>query len=179
MTRPVSGRRPTRVALVYAVLLCWLNTAACEHGGGDADDAPSAAAPAATPSTPEAPPPPPGTLERILYDKAQKYAAGLPPLGGAIEGTLEAGEHRDQLLVLDYGKCYRVVGVGGPEAEDLDLVLYDPDNVQVQRDLAQDPYPVLGEQAEICPPMAGAYRLQVTMFKGRGRYLVRAYVLGE
>lgn len=124
------------------------------------------------------PPPPAGTLERKLHDKAAKFAADMHPTAPAFGGELEEGNRRDQLVVLRFGRCYRFIGVGGPEVEDLDMILFDPDNVQVQRDFGEDPYPVLGMRSEICPQQNGAYRMQVGMFKGRGSYLARAYEHG-
>lgn len=181
---PLPRTARTAPSRIVGATLLWLaaGLSGCGPGPspGDADSAPpTAPAPLKTPTAPAGEPPPAGTLERLLFDKASKYAAGLRPMDEPFDGVLEAGQRRDQLLVLEYGKCYRMLAVGGPEVEDLDLVLHDPDNVQVQRDLGEDPYPVLGDQAEICPPTPGAYRLQITMFKGRGRYLARAYRLGD
>jgi hypothetical protein len=47
--------------------------------------------------------------------------------------------------------------------------------VETQQDPAQDRFPVLGLQAEICPPQNGAYRLQVHMYKGGGSFVARVY----
>lgn len=157
--------------------LCFLGIIACEPQSGPSADPP--AAQVSKKAVEREPAPPSGTLERKLYDKAAKFATDLRPLGPPFGGELEEGQRRDQLVVMRYSRCYRVIAVGGPEVEDLDLVLYDDDNVQVQRDFGEDPYPVLGLRSEICPRGHGAYRVQVGMFKGRGEYLARAYELGE
>jgi hypothetical protein len=68
------------------------------------------------------------------------------------------------------------LGVSGDGVEDLDLLLFDPDGVQVQQDPAQDRFPVLGMQTELCPAAgAGAFRLQVVMYKGSGTFNVGVY----
>jgi hypothetical protein len=122
------------------------------------------------------PPLPEGTpLDRVLAQKAKKYAAGLVPDGEPFQGQLKQGQRSDHLLVLRGGHCYRVLGVAGAEVEDLDLFLYDPDGVQLQQDAAQDRYPVLGMQADICPGRSGAHRLQVHAYQGGGPYAVRAF----
>jgi hypothetical protein len=107
-------------------------------------------------------------------------APGHLPVGVYFRGSIERGEQRDFLAVLKAGHCYRFVGIGDPEVEDLDLVLYDPNGVQMQEDL--DPMhdfvgrpTVIGQDAAICPPEAGQYRLQVRMAAGRGAFLVGVY----
>ena len=59
--------------------------------------------------------------------------------------------------------------------EDLDLLLFDPNGVLAQQDPAQDRFPTLGVQTELCPPSSGAYRLQASLYKGDGAYVVRSY----
>ena len=91
------------------------------------------------------------------------------------EEELKEGELRDYLAVLRYGRCYRVVGAGDSGVADLDLRLFDPNGVLAQEDLGQDALPVLGVQSEICPGDSGAFRLQVRMRAGQGRFIVRVY----
>lgn len=88
---------------------------------------------------------------------------------------LVLGATRDFLAVLVAEHCYRILGVGGPRVEDLDLVLYDPNGVQVRRDLDESPRAELGTDAELCPPQPGAYRLQARMTAGEGEVLVGVY----
>jgi hypothetical protein len=114
-------------------------------------------------------------LERIVDLAADKYAAGFVADGELIRGSVVQGARSDHLTVLRAGHCYRVVAAGGRGVEDMDLFLYDPQGVQTQQDPAQDRFPVLGLQAEICPPQGGAYRLQVHMYKGGGPFAARVY----
>jgi hypothetical protein len=122
-----------------------------------------------------APIPSGATPEQIVALKAKKYAAGLVAEGAPITGSVAAGGRSDHLVVLRAGHCYRIVAAGGAGVEDMDLLLYDPEGVLTQQDPAEDRFPVLGLQAEICPPEGGAYRLQVHMYKGGGAFAARTY----
>jgi hypothetical protein len=115
------------------------------------------------------------TPEQIVAIKAKKYAAGLVAEGAPIKGSVAQGGRSDHLAVLRAGHCYRIVAAGGAGVEDMDLFLYDPEGVLMQQDPAEDRFPVLGLQAEICPPEGGAYRLQVHMYKGGGAFAARIY----
>ena len=127
----------------------------------------------------EAPPipePPPGSPPaQVLEYKAYKFAPGLIADDPPVTGKLEEGGRQDYLMVLKGAFCYRILGVGAESVEDMDLFLYDPNGVQTHQDPAQDRFPLLGKQADICPPAAGQYRVQVHMYKGGGDYAVRAY----
>ena len=112
---------------------------------------------------------------QVLPLAGKRYAAGLVPHGKPILGELAQGARSDHLVVLEAGRCYRVVGVGGEGVKDMDLFLYDPAGVQANQDSGQDRYPVLGKQIEICPLAAGAYRLQIQMYAGGGELAVGVY----
>lgn len=115
------------------------------------------------------------TLPQVVELMAKKYAADFSADGEPITSTLAQGGRNDHLTVLRAGHCYRIVGAGGAGVQDMDLFLYDPEGVQVQQDPGQDRYPALGVQSEVCPPLGGAYRLQVHMYEGGGPYAVRVY----
>ena len=86
------------------------------------------------------------------------------------------GQRSDHLSVLRGGHCYRMLGVGGAEVEDMDLFLFDPEGVQMQQDRGAGPLPrARACRPSICPPYSGAYRLQVHMYKGGGAVALQAY----
>lgn len=114
-------------------------------------------------------------MEQALGAQAKKHAKNLLRDDVRFDGELDQGKHGDHLLVLKSIYCYRILGVGGPDVVDLDLALFDPDGVEVQRDLGQDAFPVLGQPVNLCPPEPGAYRLQVGMYEGHGPYVVGVY----
>lgn len=124
---------------------------------------------AAEPLPRDAPP------EHVLVRAQKRHAAGMVAIGKPITGKLAQGARSDHLLVLESGRCYRIVGVGGDGVQDMDLFLYDPQGVQSNLDASQDRYPVLGTQTEICPSSSGAYRLQVQMYQGGGEFAIGVY----
>ena len=143
---------------------CGQSTAA----SGDADHG-GQAQPVEQPLPRDAPP------AQVLPIAGKRFAPGMIAQGKPIMGTLAQGARSDHLLVLEGGRCYRVVGVGGDGVTDMDLFLYDPAGVQRNQDPGQDRYPVLGKQIEVCPIIAGAYRLQVQMYEGGGDFAVGLY----
>ena len=124
-------------------------------------------------ATPEAPPV--GTLEHAVYRAAARYAAGWETSETVFRGSLEPRGRQSFMAVLRYGRCYRFIGAADAEVTDLDLVLYDPLSLPVQRDLSQDNLPVLGQRAHICPQNTGAYRLEVAAYAGAGDFVVQLY----
>lgn len=174
--RPAGGGRHarTRVALWLASVVAIATGCERDLESRAAGELRSAVEPRDTPS-PDTPPPPRDDVEAMLAFKAKSYAKNLIPDGEATVGTLGEGERRDLLAVLKGGFCYRVLGAGGPEVSDMDLFLYDPNGVQTHQDPAEDPFPVLGLQADICPATAGSYRIQVQMYKGSGRFAVQLF----
>jgi len=133
--------------------------------------------PAAAAPTVPAEPAPAHPLERAIHERAA--ATTMRPHGAYAHGTLEDGARRDHLLVLEQGRCYRVVAASGPGVEDLDLVLYDDGGMQLRQDRTADPYPMLGDGAEICPERGTAFRLQVRAYRGAGPYAYRIYRSGD
>jgi hypothetical protein len=118
-------------------------------------------------------------FDQALSRVAKKHADGWEPAGPPIHGTLRQGTRSDHLLVLRGAHCYRVLAVAADGVSDLDLLLFDPNGVQVQQDPAQDRFPTLGMQTEICPVVGGAYRLQAVMYKGSGAFAARAYEIAS
>lgn len=119
--------------------------------------------------------PPNATPEQIVPLHAKRYARGFSAEGPIVKGTLAQGARSDHLLVLKAGHCYRVVGAAEVAVTDMDLFLYDPDGVQTHQDPAQDRFPVLGMQSEVCPQRGGAYRVQVHMYEGGGAFAFGLY----
>jgi hypothetical protein len=117
----------------------------------------------------------PADLEQALVRTAKKSASGWILVGSTIHGELEEGARSDHLVVLRGAYCYRIFAAGGTHVADLDLLLFDPNGVQIQQDPAQDRFPTLGMQTEICPASGGAYRLQAVMYKGSGAFAARVY----
>lgn len=173
----MAGRTPVAACLIAPALL----TLACGEDGTATGAEPSGGTgdPAAEAPVPEAPPEeeiaPGDTIGREMRTRAQQFAQGMTPATPLFRGTLETGATRDYQAILQGGRCFKILGVGGDGVTDLDLFLFDPNGVQVQQDTATDNYPVLGLTHPICPNEPGSYRVQVKMFAGQGDFGVRVY----
>ncbi|MFI5306903.1 MAG: hypothetical protein ACHQ53_06115 [Polyangiales bacterium] len=165
--------RTKHAALLGSAVAAWLTAACNAHRGSGATDELSASPQSQTNEHDE--PPAGATPEDAVEAMAKRRARAMLPDGPMLRAELRQGGHRDQLLVLRGGNCYRVLAAGDEGIEDLDLFLFDPNGVLTQQDPAQDRYPTLGVQSELCPPVSGAYRLQASAYKGSGTYALRVY----
>ncbi|HEY2734513.1 MAG TPA: hypothetical protein VGI70_11045 [Polyangiales bacterium] len=111
-------------------------------------------------------------LGQAIVELAQRESAGWVKEGSLFRGTLEERGRQDFLVVLKYGHCYRFVGASEDENGDLDLLLFDANGVEKQRDVTRGPDAVLGTSAAICPADASAVRLEARMRHGRGHFAI-------
>lgn len=148
---------------------------ACVLAVGCANGADAPAQPAPAPKIDPNLAEPADAMGQHLREVAHKLAPDHVPMGNYFRDRLDHGQQRDFLVVLTADRCYRIVGVGDPAVEDLDLIVFDPAGAQWRQDLDQNPTPVLGADAELCPPNTGAHRLQVRMTAGQGAFLVGVY----
>jgi hypothetical protein len=118
---------------------------------------------------------PDDALGKRLALAAQELAPTQILHAAVLRDRLARGGRRDFLTVLVAEHCYRILGVGDDGVGDLDLVLFDPNGVEVRRDLDQAPRATLGVDAELCPFEAGAYRLEARVTDGEGEVLVGVY----
>lgn len=107
-----------------------------------------------------------------LVQLARSVVANYQPLDRQWAGSLAKGQAQDHMLLLRYGRCYRILAVAGVGVQDLDLALYDRDQVERLRDLSSDRYPTLGLSPSLCPPRSDTYRLEVRAYEGAGEYTV-------
>jgi hypothetical protein len=159
---------------LLATIFCVALLAAC---GGHEETPPLPSAP--LPPTPPAPPPVPGqptdVLARSMQVHAQQLAPGMMPATPLFRGRLETTQTQDFQAVLQPGKCFKIIGVGGEGVTDLDLYLFDPNGVALQQDTETDAYPILGLESPICPQTAGQFRVQVRMYQGTGDFAVQVF----
>ena len=109
-------------------------------------------------------------LGRALFDQVEQHAPGWVKYERLYRGTLAERGRKAYLAVLPYGHCYRVLGAGAGGVSDLDLTMFDSNNVEIARDVTADAAPALGVGASICPADASAYRIEVRMRRGHGDY---------
>lgn len=116
--------------------------------------------------------PPADELEARLRERGREVAPYMIREQGAMRGEDETA---DFSRVLHPGWCYKVVALGAEGIEDLDLRVYDPNNVLLQRDTTRDRQPYVGQMRPICPPESGTYRIEVRVVSGRGQYAAQLY----
>ncbi|HKU41679.1 MAG TPA: hypothetical protein VJR89_26160 [Polyangiales bacterium] len=114
-------------------------------------------------------------LGSALLEQVAQHAPGWVKRESLRRGTLAERARQAFLVVLPYGHCYRFVASGGAGVIDLDLALFDSNNVEIARDTSEDPAPVLGEAASICPSDASAVRVEARMRRGSGEFALGVF----
>lgn len=164
-------RYKLRVSPKIAALSCFVGwmllCSACEQASVEAPTPP----PAPQAKDPDLEDP----LGRAIAKLADAHARGFTKQEKLMRGTLEARGRQGFLAVLTYGKCYRLLASGGPGVVDLDLVLLDPNGVEILRDTTEEPTAIVSESSPICPEEAGAYRIEARARSGEGPFAIGLY----
>lgn len=171
-------QRASFLASISFAVLVLAGVLACGSSGPGTPPPIPAVPVTVTPPTvdPIAPSIAPGDVIAItMQRRAQMVAAGMTNATPIFRGTLSEGASQDFQAVLQPGKCFKIIGIGGANVRDLDLKLFDPNGVQLQQDVATDSFPALGVESQICPTAAGAYRVQVQMYQGSGDFGVQVF----
>lgn len=143
--------------------------------------APQPTQPGMQPTQPGMQPTQPGESGDLIQSqmtmRQQQFAQGMNPVMPLTRGNLTNSGTQNYAVQMQPGHCYKIIGVGGPTVQDLDLKLYDPNNntTPIDQDIATDNFPVIGLQHPLCPTAAGAYRLEVVMFTGQGEFGVQVF----
>lgn len=132
--------------------------------------------PTADPTAPQQPAMPGNDMiPNEMTRRQAQFAAGMTPVLPLTRGTLATGASQNYAVTMTPGQCYKIIGVGGPGVQDLDLKLYDPAGTMVDQDIATDNFPVIGLQRALCPTTAGQYRLEALMYAGQGEFGVQVF----
>jgi hypothetical protein len=124
--------------------------------------------------TPETPPA--DALEARLRARGRVVADWMERSGRADRGELREGEARDFTHIMQMGFCYKVIALGGEGIQDLDIRLFDQNNVLLLRDTTEDAQPVIGTERPVCPyETATTYRLEVRARRGSGPFVAQFY----
>jgi len=105
------------------------------------------------------------------------------PTGGMQAVTaVQVGEQTEKdpadrftFYVPSAGACYRVYAVGDRNVQDLDVLLRGPDGEDVTGDLSHDAFPVTPPAGPVCFDVPGLYMLEVSVFRGAGRYALQVW----
>ena len=109
--------------------------------------------------------PPPG---HVVVPGPDRDRAGVieRPDGVAdpIGGVLASRQSLQQYVMMQAGRCYTIIGIGGQGVSDVDLALYNPNGKRVASDNGFDQTPMIRH----CAQWPGAYRLEATVKRGSG-----------
>ena len=112
--------------------------------------------------------------------RARQFARGFIAVTGLVRGTLQEGQHRTLPVPVVGGHCYRVLGVGGPGVEDVDLALRDLAGNVIDMDRSSDNVPLIGIDRQLCLPAGmGNQSVQLEHRAARGEGEVGAQVFGS
>ncbi len=121
-------------------------------------------------------PPPEDALEASIRERVPTEAMLMIPHESVVRDQLEERGRRDFTSVLRAGLCYKVLAQGDENVQDLDILVYDPENVLLQRDATLHNHPMIGIPRAICPMEPGLFRIELRMARGRGAYAAQIWV---
>jgi hypothetical protein len=113
-------------------------------------------------------------LELQMNYLASLFAPDHVPAGPLVRGNLAQGAEQTYPIQLEGGRCYTIVGTGGPGVGDIDFFLSETATGQVvHSDVAPDAAPVIG----VCPPEGNNFSLRVVMYQGAGDFAWQPFVI--
>jgi hypothetical protein len=113
-------------------------------------------------------------MQQQLANVAQAAAPGQPPASPVFGGSFMWRRPYSFFVPLDAGRCYTILGIGGPGVVDLDLFLFDPNNLRVALDRHFNNWP----RINYCAGFSGNYRIEAKVKRGAGEAAIRAYYFG-
>lgn len=114
---------------------------------------PEPAAPAAAPNYQQQ------ILERLGQVEQAFAAQGFQQISDPVTGQMPQGQTMAHPLTLEQGGEYRIIGVCDNDCGDLDLILYDENNVLISQDQLTDATPVVS----VTPAWSGAFAVHAVM----------------
>jgi hypothetical protein len=112
-----------------------------------------------------------GTERRLTDLDRDQWSERFRRLQDPHGWTYSAGEHRDHLLRLTSGRCYRFAALGGPGAGDLSLILTNSRGESI----VADTHPRRDALIEYCPAHDDDFVLQTEMVSGSGSAFTVGY----
>lgn len=98
-------------------------------------------------------------LARLAQVEQAFVSQGFQQVSQPVTGQLGAGQHQNWPLTMNQGYDYRIVGVCDNDCGNIDLVIYDENNVLVAQDVLADATPV----ATVAPQWTGPFTAQAVM----------------
>lgn len=113
----------------------------------------------------------PDYITQHMSLRYQQFASDMVVASPLHHGYLQQGQEESFQTMLEAGRCYRVIGVGGPTMADLDLFIVDENGNPIAQDTATDNFPVLGLGTDtICPRWTGPFYVRALAYSGYGEY---------
>jgi len=98
-------------------------------------------------------------LQRLAQVEQAFAAQGFQRIAQPVTGQLPAGQYHSWPVTLNVGGDYRIIGVCDNDCGDLDLVLYDQNNVLISQDVLADATPIVS----VAPSWTGPFTVQAVM----------------
>ena len=111
-------------------------------------------------------------VRESLANLAQAAAPGQPAVTPVFGGTMAWRRPYSFFVQMEAGRCYTILGQGGPGVIDLDLFLFDPGNQRVALDRHTNNWP----RISYCASSPGSYRIEAKVKRGSGEAAIRAYL---
>jgi hypothetical protein len=106
--------------------------------------------------------------------------AGLARFGGI--QVAELGErdsvHRYSLEITRPDQCVRLIAVGDAGIAELDLLLRAPSGESLAGDVSHDSWPIVPTSSPGCFAVPGIYLLEVSVYRGAGKYALGIWTDG-
>ncbi|HEX4336241.1 MAG TPA: hypothetical protein VH062_10030 [Polyangiaceae bacterium] len=116
-----------------------------------------------------------GDLTRLVRDCGT--TGGMRAITKVKLGTQSSQDPVDRYAFQVPGpdKCYRIYAVGDSAVKDLDLLLRGPSGTSMVADITHDSWPVLPPREPVCISEPGLYMLEVSVYKGAGKYALQVW----
>lgn len=109
--------------------------------------------------------------ENLRLYQSEVEARGYQSEGSPQTATVGIHESHEFNFTLEGEKCYAVLGVGGKDVHNLDLVFLNPSGQEVDREME------IGNagMVRVCPRTAGAYKVRLLLKSGSGQVAVNLF----
>lgn len=91
------------------------------------------------------------------------------------EQSERAPADRYTFFVPETGACFRIFATADRNVRDLDLLLRTPDGEAIAGDVTHDSWPIVPPEGPACFEQPGIYMLEVSVFRGAGRYALQVF----
>lgn len=98
-------------------------------------------------------------LQQLAQVEQAFVAQGFQQVSQPVTGQLGAGQYQNWPVSMSVGYDYRIIGVCDNDCGNIDLIIYDENNVQVAQDVLADATPI----AAVAPAWTGAFTAQAVM----------------